>query len=114
MYTFVLSSFCVALLVLAFASAWRRRRTLGVTDVFLLAIALFFGAYTLVDVSVNDIGRDDALVLTMTFLPIGVTALALWVFARGGPVWVRKYTSLEIFRQRLIACPNAAVLCALG
>lgn len=95
-------TFSVLLLVLP--SLWLRLRTLTLLDAFLLSVAMYFGAYTLIDVALTETDGMKGYVTFVTFLTIAIPTFVLWGIARRPPRFVRN-TSLERLRQDWLACP---------
>lgn len=104
--------FCVPL-VLAAASLWFRRKTLGLTDGFLLAISIFFGAYTLVDLFFVGLTNENPIVLLMLFTGVWIAWISLWAFAKYGPSWIRQQTSLASLQADAIRCPAFPVIATI-
>jgi hypothetical protein len=61
----------LALVLLAATSLLSRLASLTLADFFLLGIALFFGAYTLIDLAVNEHEFWQAGVVARVFLQVG-------------------------------------------
>lgn len=103
-------TFAVALLASVTFHAWRKRASLNLTDAFLISIALFFGAYTLVDQMVNTVRWLDPVVVFATFIQIALGAVALRVFRDAAPAWVRGRTSFQALYEDLGVSRGALVI----
>jgi hypothetical protein len=97
-------------------SLWLRRHLLSLADVFLFSIAVYFGAYTLIDVSVVGVRGFDPTIVAAVHCGIAVCAFAVWAFARFGPRRIVDETSLARLTHDWKACPGpliAAMLVAI-
>lgn len=101
------------LLAATIASLWLRRQTLSLADVFLLSIAMFFGTYTLIDIAVVELHGYDPVIAIALFGGIALGFAAIWAFARVGPRWVMKETSLTRFASDCIAAPGWLIVAML-
>lgn len=90
-----------ALLAWLTIHAWRRRTSLNLADAFLISIALFFGAYTVVDLMLNGAHWLDPITVLATFMQIGLAAVVLRIFRDKAPAWVRDRTSLQALYEDL-------------
>lgn len=94
-------------------SLWLRLAKLTLLDCFLLSIALYFGAYTLIDAfSSEPFDAEPGAVFTVFAIFIGAS-LILWAVARR-PSALLLETSLDRFRQDLVACSPVAVIAMLA
>lgn len=105
----------IALILWILPSLWWRLPQLTLVDMFLLGFVMFFGAYIVVDAALHPYEYMDELAIVVLFLPIIVTLLMLWVFARR-PSRLLRATSLARFRDDWVATPTWAVvgLIAIG
>lgn len=91
-------------------SLWLRLERWSLTDVFLLAVAVYFGAYTLIDVSVSkEAPRFDSAAALLVFTLIGAGTLALWWFARARTPMAEE-TSLTRLQADWRACPPLPIV----
>jgi hypothetical protein len=78
-------TFAVLLSVWLFGSLWARRPSWTLVDLFLLAIALYFGVYTVIDATTVGNSQLDGLAAFTVFLLITSGSIILWWFARCPP-----------------------------
>jgi len=71
------------LLVGVLISLWNRLRDLTVIDMYLLALAMFFGAYTIIDIAAVE-RHVDAVIVAYVLLCPCFAAIVLWGFAHLG------------------------------
>lgn len=69
---------CAVLVSIAILGYFKRNHP-NLLDVYLIMVALYFGAYSLLDAFVNQAGGRDPLVIVFAFLPILAGLLLLWV-----------------------------------
>lgn len=103
--------FCALFLtVFVSGSLWIRLARWSLTDVFLLAVAVYFGAYTLIDVSVGkEAPRFDSAAALLVFTLIGAGTLTLWWFARARTPTTEE-TSLTRLQVDWRACPPLPIV----
>lgn len=105
--------FSGCLLGLIGLSLWLRLRSLSLADVFLFSIAVYFGAYTLVDVYAVGVRGFDPVIVAAVFSGIALSSLAIWAFARIGSGDVINETSLARLAQDWKACPGTLIVAML-
>ncbi len=94
----------ILLLGLLLTSLWVRLPRITLLDCFLLSIALFFGAYTVIDAMAVDSQQTDGLAVATVFFLIAASAMVFWFFARK-PSPLLKRTSLLRLQLDWQACP---------
>src|SRR5437660_750726 len=84
-------------------SLWRRLASLTLVDCFLFSIAMYFGAYTVIDSVTAEAVRTDPVSVSAVFLMISFSTLILWAFARSAPKLIQE-TSFARLREDWRAC----------
>jgi hypothetical protein len=75
----MLVGFAIALLASIWMLGRTEKRDATFLNAYLVMIALYFGAYTLLDASVNEGQNKDLAVIILTFLPILLAIFLLWL-----------------------------------
>lgn len=88
-------------------SLWVRLPAWTLVDVFLLAIALYFGVYTLLDALSADESNHDPVLVATVFTLIAFGSTVLWLFARAR---IFPETALARLQQDWRACHPAPII----
>lgn len=111
MATALAVTFASLLLVSVLLSLWRRLSSLTLLDCFMLSIALFMGAYTIVDALTVEGDTRDSLVVCWMYMIVGVTTAILWLFRDARFVRATSFTGL---REDWRACASWPVLALIA
>lgn len=104
-----------ALLLLSCVSLWLRIRTLGLADMFLLAIAMFLGAYTVIDVlTLPPPDNMDTVTVIYVLFTAGIGALIVWAFAHLGSRRLLQEVSLARLTLDWERCHSFALLLGIA
>lgn len=99
---------CATLLsVFLLASLWARLTSWTLVDLFLLAIAMYFGAYTFLDALTVESGKVDETTVVFVFFMVSVGALVLWLAAKTGAM---RDTSLARLQEDWRSCPATPII----
>lgn len=104
-------TFATLLLVSVSVSLWRRLPSWTLIDLFMLAIALYFGAYTLVDAVSVESGNLEPLCVAAVFIIVATGSLVLWLAAR---LKAFPETSLARLKVDWRTCPAAPIVCIVA
>ncbi|HZR03627.1 MAG TPA: hypothetical protein VFA81_10700 [Burkholderiales bacterium] len=105
--------FALVLLAWLLPSLWMRLSRLTLLDFFLLAIAMFFGAYTILDTMAAEQPNFEPVAVASVFVIVSGATLILWWFARRPSQFLQE-TSLARMRADWIGASRWPIIGLVG